>query len=110
MVTDTFSWSSWLRHESMNKLWRKENGTEEGKRDRFDIVSMDNIQVFLSCQYRTCPVFHPNSSVLCPLPERAHVVKGSLCGFCRLRVHRFVLDLQTICAVRKTDFLNIGSC
>lgn len=35
-----------------------------------------------------------------PLPERACIVKGGLCGFCRLGEALFRLCLQTISAAR----------
>jgi hypothetical protein len=43
--------------------------------------------------------------VLCPLPERARVVKGGLCGFCRLGVLVFLLGAQSLCAVRASGLL-----
>jgi hypothetical protein len=39
------------------------------------------------------------SIVKVPFPERACVVKGSLCGLCRLEVHIFLSCLQTFRAV-----------
>ena len=38
---------------------------------------------------------------MCPLPERACVVKGGLCGLFRLGQLVFLLCLQRICAVRQ---------
>jgi hypothetical protein len=43
--------------------------------------------------------------VLCPLPERACVVKGGLCGFFRLGGLVLGVCLQTICAARSSGLV-----
>jgi hypothetical protein len=47
---------------------------------------------------------------MCPLPERACVVKGGLCGFCRLGALSFCCICGESPGSVSTDFLSLRSC